>query len=421
MTEFTFEALAEDHHQQQQQRRASLSSPLPLTNTLPMSNHPAVASDPAFASASPPRIRLDDFLSDSVDLTAPPTPPPSQPMVFGGALPSLQDSALSVRPTPEISLDQHMASLQHRSSSSSPFHSTPALLPTLMEEEDVVVAEASDAAAGDATMDPSTSFSSSSNSMEETSFSTEGMSENQIARLTRLQSMVSRLKPCRRLSTSIPPPAPYSAEPTSRLRSGNNLDSHARLEVVRPKPAPIRRGSLLEQASLTSASQVLQQQHSPPPAGSPASSPEELIAELPPALPLAGVVAHVDVRTTEGDDASSVFVDMLKSLGARVLSRHTTQVTHIVFKAGRPGTLERVKACRQKPHVVGIGWVVKSKETVRLWHFCSVGFVRRADNPQQMTKAPEHDHKVDFGRPTFYQQKVRVLSLSLSSSSPVLC
>lgn len=31
-----------------------------------------------------------------------------------------------------------------------------------------------------------------------------------------------------------------------------------------------------------------------------------------------GVVAFVDVRTADGEDASPIFVEMLKSLGARV-------------------------------------------------------------------------------------------------------
>jgi hypothetical protein len=90
-----------------------------------------------------------------------------------------------------------------------------------------------------------------------------------------------------------------------------------------------------------------------------------------------GVVAFVDVRTTDGEDASPIFVEMLKSLGARVsrlqmrwrhsadcqvLTRPTENVTHIVYKSGRPTTLAwyRKQDEDERPKVVGISWVTRS-------------------------------------------------------------
>lgn len=335
LTDFTFEALAEDAQGQNQLRRSSSR----------VSRSPSSASPTSRTSRS---ITLDDFLSDSFELRAPRTPQ----LVFGGALPPLEDSAISapvdVEERPRLSQPPKDIPMP-----SAPLSMRAEPLTTLMEEDAEEPTEVESVG----------NTSSSGRVSAESSFSTEGMSEAQIAKLTRIQSMVSRLKPCRRLSTPLPPPAPHSsALPTSRLRSGNNLDAHVVLEA-RPRPALVRRGSLLEQASLSSASQVLERQRSPP--VSPDASRRGILEDITDQFPLADVVAFVDVRTAEGDDASSVFVEMLKSLGARVLSRHTSIVTHIVFKGGRNATLERVKACRQRPHVVGIGWIVKSKETVR--------------------------------------------------------
>ncbi|KAA1102525.1 hypothetical protein PGTUg99_007886 [Puccinia graminis f. sp. tritici] len=81
--------------------------------------------------------------------------------------------------------------------------------------------------------------------------------------------------------------------------------------------------------------------------------------------PLKDVVAFVDVRTREGDDAGKVFVEMLKGLGAKVLGRLTFPLTHIIFKAGKPTTLDKyMHHPRPKPALVGIGWVVRCREIV---------------------------------------------------------
>lgn len=70
----------------------------------------------------------------------------------------------------------------------------------------------------------------------------------------------------------------------------------------------------------------------------------------------------VDVRTDQGDDAGSLFVDMLRGLGAKIMGRVCQSCTHIVFKNGLPNTLARYRLLDSKPHVVGIAWVVECVE-----------------------------------------------------------
>ncbi|THH06973.1 hypothetical protein EW145_g3706 [Phellinidium pouzarii] len=71
----------------------------------------------------------------------------------------------------------------------------------------------------------------------------------------------------------------------------------------------------------------------------------------------------VDVRTEEGEDAGALFVDMLRSLGAKVLTRVGQSSTHIVYKNGLASTLARYRLLDEpRPSIVGIGWVVECAE-----------------------------------------------------------
>ncbi|KAG2015740.1 hypothetical protein CC2G_008980 [Coprinopsis cinerea AmutBmut pab1-1] len=51
----------------------------------------------------------------------------------------------------------------------------------------------------------------------------------------------------------------------------------------------------------------------------------------------------VDVRTEEGEEAGSLFVEMLEVAGARLLQRPGQSCTHIVYKNGLPSTVNRYK------------------------------------------------------------------------------
>lgn len=99
---------------------------------------------------------------------------------------------------------------------------------------------------------------------------------------------------------------------------------------------------------------------------------------------LQGAVVFVDVHTSEGADASGIFVDLLTQMGARCvkqwswnprastgssLSINTPQaaspdtikagITHVVYKDGGKRTLEKVRSSNGAVSCVGVGWVLE--------------------------------------------------------------
>ena len=102
---------------------------------------------------------------------------------------------------------------------------------------------------------------------------------------------------------------------------------------------------------------------------------------------LKGVVVHVDVHTSEGADASGIFVDLLTQMGARCVkqwswnprasvadlhddnaspqassqevSASKVGITHVVYKDGGKRTLEKVRASNGIVLCVGVGWVLE--------------------------------------------------------------
>ncbi|KAL8718419.1 MAG: hypothetical protein Q9225_004447 [Loekoesia sp. 1 TL-2023] len=102
---------------------------------------------------------------------------------------------------------------------------------------------------------------------------------------------------------------------------------------------------------------------------------------------LKGAVVHVDVHTTEGADASGIFVDLLTQMGARCVKQwHWNPqgslssssgnsplqsvspevgtpggkigITHVVYKDGGKRTLEKVREAKGAVICVGVGWVL---------------------------------------------------------------
>lgn len=95
---------------------------------------------------------------------------------------------------------------------------------------------------------------------------------------------------------------------------------------------------------------------------------------------LRGAVVHVDVHTTEGEDASGIFVELLQQMGARCVKTWTWNprsssspvdgqdpkdtngkvgITHVVYKDGGLRTLEKVKHAAGLVKCVGVGWVLE--------------------------------------------------------------
>jgi hypothetical protein len=100
--------------------------------------------------------------------------------------------------------------------------------------------------------------------------------------------------------------------------------------------------------------------------GTPARTPRR---DLNTAL-LKGAVVFVDVHTTEGADASTLFTELLTQMGARCVKRwdwngngdeisNKIGITHVVFKDGGKRTLEKVKETNGVVSCVGVGWVLE--------------------------------------------------------------
>ncbi|KAI9674897.1 MAG: hypothetical protein M1829_003637 [Trizodia sp. TS-e1964] len=99
---------------------------------------------------------------------------------------------------------------------------------------------------------------------------------------------------------------------------------------------------------------------------------------------LKGAVIYVDVHTTEGADASGIFIELLTQMGARCVKQwtwnpnasvsspsssggdgspntiHTSKIgiTHVVFKDGGKRTLEKVTESKGVVLCVGVAWVL---------------------------------------------------------------
>ncbi|KAK0632101.1 hypothetical protein B0T14DRAFT_444638 [Immersiella caudata] len=104
-------------------------------------------------------------------------------------------------------------------------------------------------------------------------------------------------------------------------------------------------------------------------AGTPARTPRR---DLDPAL-LRGAVVFVDVHTSEGADASGIFVELLGQMGARCVNRWSWNpasptgddgpsskigITHVVYKDGGKRTLEKVRESGGVVQCVGVSWVL---------------------------------------------------------------
>lgn len=92
---------------------------------------------------------------------------------------------------------------------------------------------------------------------------------------------------------------------------------------------------------------------------------------------LRGAVVFVDVHTTEGEDASGIFVELLTQMGARCVKTWSWNprasqspdgvdpkeskvgITHVVFKDGGVRTLEKVRQAGDLVKCVGVGWVLE--------------------------------------------------------------
>lgn len=157
------------------------------------------------------------------------------------------------------------------------------------------------------------------------------------------------------------------------------MDSPPILSPTRPSrvdrsPTPKRRCSSPRRSSAKVP--AMAPPRSPSVAASPAKTARR--SASPTKQTLRGAVVHVDVHTTEGEDASGIFVELLQQMGARSVktwswnprmslspvdgedpTQASVGITHVVYKDGGLRTLEKVKQASGMVKCVGVGWVLE--------------------------------------------------------------
>ncbi|KAJ3805438.1 hypothetical protein F5876DRAFT_27924, partial [Lentinula aff. lateritia] len=68
---------------------------------------------------------------------------------------------------------------------------------------------------------------------------------------------------------------------------------------------------------------------------------------------------YVDVRLSDGENTSPLFIDIAKSLGAKVVRSVRSECSHIVYTSGRQTTVEQYLALdeERRPIAVGAAWL----------------------------------------------------------------
>lgn len=190
---------------------------------------------------------------------------------------------------------------------------------------------------------------------------------------------VSPLKMPRKRGRSLSDSSPTRSSP--RLRRSllaldeDNMPSFSPRKsprVQKPAASPQRRASDHRARSVERRQSRLSSAPSKPPSSK--KTPRKSIGG--PAQLLQGAVVYVDVHTTEGEDASGIFIELLQQMGAKCFKtwswnprasvspedaadpRDKVGITHVVFKDGGVRTLEKVRQAGGVVKCVGVGWVL---------------------------------------------------------------
>ncbi|KAE8380940.1 hypothetical protein BDV26DRAFT_256162 [Aspergillus bertholletiae] len=196
---------------------------------------------------------------------------------------------------------------------------------------------------------------------------------------------VSPLKISRKRGRSLSITSPTRSSPRLR-RSIVALQEDA--DSLPPRKAPRLSYSTMPQLQPTRSrsnsrardtTQVGEQKKTPSRSPSPAKSPRRRsgVFQPAPAGALQGAVVYVDVHTTEGEDASGIFVELLQQMGARCVKNWSWNprssispdeqtearegrvgITHVVYKDGGVRTMEKVRHAAGLVKCVGVGWVL---------------------------------------------------------------
>ena len=187
---------------------------------------------------------------------------------------------------------------------------------------------------------------------------------------------VSPLKILRKRGRSLGNTSPVRSSPRlqkssfSPKRHDERSDSPRKMPRLEPK-SPRRRSS----HARTENKEQQQTEHMDT-APSPVKSPRKSLNAC--SQSLQGAVVHVDVHTTEGEDASGIFIELLQQMGAKCVRNWAWNprsslspvdgeepkegrvgISHVVFKDGGVRTLEKVRQAGGLVKCVGVGWVLE--------------------------------------------------------------
>ena len=86
---------------------------------------------------------------------------------------------------------------------------------------------------------------------------------------------------------------------------------------------------------------------------------------------LNGATVYIDVRTSEGADATAIYIDLLSNLGAKVIKewKESSSLSHVIYKDGNPKTLEKLRtasADEKNVKCIGVSWLLDC-DAQRTW------------------------------------------------------
>ncbi|OQE47048.1 hypothetical protein PENCOP_c001G02963 [Penicillium coprophilum] len=191
---------------------------------------------------------------------------------------------------------------------------------------------------------------------------------------------VSPLKLSRKRGLSLSSTSPTRSSPRIRKPAFMALNDTAPIMSPSRENPPVSRSPTPKRRSISGRrssvkAPVMAAPRTPATTASPSKKPRCSISTE--QKTLHGAVVHVDVHTTEGEDASGIFVELLQQMGARCVKSWSWNprsslspvddvepkdfrvgITHVVYKDGGLRTMEKVKKAAGLVKCVGVGWVL---------------------------------------------------------------
>ena len=199
----------------------------------------------------------------------------------------------------------------------------------------------------------------------------------------------SPVKASRKRSRSVTGPLSEVDEPSWPTFTRRNSATLCSLEAYLPSRGHQEQNKAMVEGTALKSDVFTEPSTPTPSTWSGVGTPSRAIRKGADAEILRGAVVFVDVHTTEGADASGIFIELLGQMGARCVKQWTWNphagsgiygeketldqnqhnensipnnkvgITHVVFKDGGKRTLEKVRESKGLVLCVGVGWVLK--------------------------------------------------------------